>query len=89
VRHWFTVRKARSDLPPEVVKAVQGWMLEREVGELSLEPMGRYYAVRLNAAGEPVPGMFLPENSLQDAETLVELLQTALEVYYDEMNLDQ
>ena len=89
MRHWFTIRSAKSDLPPEVVRAVQGWMLEKEVGEVSLEPMGRFYAVRLNADASPVPGVYLPQSVLSDRETLLELLQTALEIYYDEMNLDQ
>jgi len=89
MRHWFSVRSARSSLPPEIVRAVQGWMLDREVGEVSLEPLGKYYAVRLNAAASPVPGIFLPESALEDAEALIDILQTALEIYFDEMSLNQ
>ena len=89
MRHWFSVRSARSSLPPEIVRAVQGWMLDREVGEVSLEPLGKYYAVRLNAAASPVPGVFLPESALEDAEALIDILQTALEIYFDEMSLNQ
>lgn len=89
MRHWFTPREVRSELPPEIARAVQGWMLEREVGELSLEPLGRYYAVRFNAAASPVPGVYLPASTLESAADLLDLLQTALEIYYDEMNLDQ
>jgi len=89
MRHWFSIRSARSSLPPEIVRAIQGWMLDREVGEVSLEPLGKYYAVRLNAAASPVPGVFLPESALEDAEALIDILQTALEIYFDEMSLNQ
>ncbi len=64
-------------------------MLAKEVGEVSLEPMGRFYVVRLNADASPVPGVYLPKAALAEPETLLDLLQTALEIYYDEMNLDQ
>jgi len=89
LRHWFSIRSARSSLPPEIVMAIQGWMLDREVGEVSLEPLGKYYAVRLNADASPVPGVYLPQEALREKDTLLDLLQTALEIYYDEMNLDQ
>ncbi|WP_457638284.1 hypothetical protein [Oceanithermus sp.] len=89
MRHWFSIRSFRGDLPPEIVRTVQGWMLAKEVGEVSLEPVGRYYMVRLNADTSPVPGVYLPESALLEKDTLLDLLQTALEIYYDEMNLDQ
>jgi len=89
VRHWFSARRSRSSLPSEIVRAVQDWMIAAEVGELSLEEVGDYYTVRFNADASPVPGVYLPRDTLSEEDALISLLQTALDVYYDEMNFDR
>ena len=89
MRHVFTPWKSRSSLPEAVQAAVRGWALEREVGEVSLEPMGELYAVRLNMSADPVPGVYVPASALEDVESLLEMLDAALEVYYAELNLNQ
>ncbi|WP_293170321.1 hypothetical protein [Oceanithermus sp.] len=89
MRHVFTPWRSRSNLPEEVQTAVRNWAVEHEVGEVSLEPMGELYAVRLNMSADPVPGVYLPPSTLEDVQALLELLDAALEIYYDELNLNQ
>ena len=89
MRHVFTPWKSRSDLPAAVQEAVRNWTVEREVGELALEPMGELFAVRFNMSADPVPGVYVPAAALTEAEALLEMLDAALEVYYSELNLNQ
>jgi len=89
VRHVFTPWEARSDLPADIQLAVREWAIAREVGEISLEPMGELYAVRLNMSADPVPGVYVPAAAVTDKDTLLEMLDAALEVYYAELNLNQ
>jgi len=89
MRHVFTPWESRSDLPEPVQRAVRDWAVANEVGEVALEPMGDLYAVRFNMSADPVPGVYVPASALEDTESLLEMLDAALEVYYAELNLGQ
>jgi len=75
------------ELGPRVMTRLLGWMAERGVGEVWFEPQGPGLAVRFNACAFPVPGVWLPPEALEDAEALLEVLEEALKIYYQELNL--
>ena len=63
------------------------WMAERGVGEVEFLPQGPGLAVRFNASPSEVPGVWVPEAFLEDPEALLDLLEEALKIYYEELNL--
>jgi hypothetical protein len=75
-----------AEVPPEVFARVLGWMQEKGVGEVWLEPVGEGYGVRFNLY-LPSPGAYLPASALCDAEAFLETLEEALNIYYEELNL--
>ncbi len=67
--------------------AVRTWMQEEGVGEVWFEAMGPVYTIRFNAAESPVPGVYLDGDDLGDPQHLLESLQEAIMIYYEELNL--
>ena len=74
-------------LPFEVQRPLFAWMSERGVGELEFLPQGPGLAVRFNANPSEVPGVWVPAAFLEDPEALLDLLDEALKIYYEELNL--
>jgi len=70
-----------------VWEAVRSWMQEEGVGEVWFEAMGPVYTIRFNAAEGPVPGVYLHASDLGDPRNLLEGLQEAIMIYYEELNL--
>ncbi len=71
----------------EVERPLFAWMAEHGVGEVEFLPQGPGLAVRFNASPNAVPGIWLPPSFLADPEALLDLLEEALKIYYEELNL--
>ena len=81
----YTRERAPQGAPPEVREVVRRWLESHEVAEVDLEPMNGYYAIHINGAPDPVPGVFLPKALEHDPEAIRELLEAAFAVYEQEI----
>jgi len=74
-------------LPFSVQAPLYAWMSRHGVGEIEFLPQGPGRAVRFNASPSEVPGIWVPEAFLEDPDALLDLLEEALRIYYEELNL--
>ncbi len=74
------------EIKPEVFARAVAWMQDKGVGEVWLEPVGEGFGVRFNLY-LPSPGVYLPRSALNDPDDLLETLEEALNIYYEELNL--
>ncbi len=79
-------RVTRSEVegcPPEVGERIRAWMQGHVLKEVALRPVAghAYYAIHLNGLSEPVPGVVLAEEDLENPEVLVATLEAAWVVF--------
>ena len=71
-----------------LAERIRGWMRTHPViKEVELVPVAghHYYAIHINGAPEPVPGVVLAEEDLTDPEVLIQTLEAAYIVYDHEV----
>ncbi len=75
--------KGFSGCDPAIGARIQAWMTERGVRSVELRPVPghRYYAIYLNGLPEPVPGVVLAAEDLEDPEVLLATLEAARVVF--------
>ncbi|ADR36534.1 MULTISPECIES: hypothetical protein [Oceanithermus] len=81
----YTRERAPEGVPQDVYDVVRRWLETHEVAEVDLEPMNGYYAIHINGAPEPVPGVFLPKTLEHDPQAVRDLLDAAFAVYEQEI----
>jgi len=81
----YTRERAPEGVPQEIYDVVRRWLETHEVAELDLEPMDGYYAIHINGAPEPVPGVFLPKTLENDPDAIRDILEAAYAVYEQEI----
>ena len=69
--------------PGAVGERIQAWLSERGLRSVELKPVPghRYYAIHLNGLPEPVPGVVLAAEDLEDPEVLLATLEAARLVF--------
>lgn len=73
---------------PELAERVRAWMRTHPlVKEVELVPVSghHYYAIHINGTPEPVPGVVLAEEDLNDPDVLIQTLEAAYIVYDHEV----
>ncbi|WP_457629171.1 hypothetical protein [Oceanithermus sp.] len=81
----YTRDRAPQGVPEKVWQTVRDWLETHEVAEVDLEPMDGYYAIHINGAPDPVPGVYLPKALEHDADAIRDILDAAYSVYQEEM----
>ena len=81
----YTRERAPEGVSQDVYEVIRRWLETHEVAEVDLEPMEGYYAIHINGAPEPVPGVFLPKSLERDPQAVRDLLDAALAVYEQEI----
>ncbi|HGY09416.1 MAG TPA: hypothetical protein ENK37_05095 [Oceanithermus profundus] len=81
----YTREHAPEGVPQDVFDVVRRWLETHEVAEVDLEPMDGYYAIHINGAAEPVPGVYLPKTLEHDPEAIRDLLEAAYAIYEQEI----
>jgi len=78
--------KGFSGCSEEVAKRIQAWMAEHGIRSVELKPVSghQYYAIYLNGLPEPVPGVVLAAEDLEDPEVLIATLEAAWIVFEHE-----
>ncbi len=82
----FSASEATEGVSAQVREAVQAWVASHEVAEVRLALYGDYYAIHVNANPNPVPGVYVPAAAIHEPGLLIEILDAAYQVYFDELS---
>lgn len=81
-RCYVDVQKAEG-CKAEIIERIRAWLKEHGLRSVELRPVSghRYYAIYINGLPDPVPGVVLAEEDLEDPEVLIATLEAARVVF--------
>ena len=83
MRRCYVDPKEAKGCKAEIVERIREWMQAHGITAVELRPVSgrRYYAIYFNGLPDPVPGVVLAEEDLEDPEVLISTLEAARVVF--------